>query len=436
MKISGWIPLFFLEAFLDSIPPEDVGLPYMLDGRHSPDSLFLVAENDFRFFREHCVSDRDWLVEVDAFVESHLQGPEIVDSWGQLRPSWPPESEDIIPSSDDELGGGSERVEPVAHRSLEEIQGSGTSFWGFSKAGKFMDKEAYHSEELCDLVRIANCAHRKGKGDLIWYSWVGAKHDPTMPSHGSTLVGVTPEGAYKLMVAMEKVKKPGHFDIWLRDQCCHEGENLQASFVLPSIGGYDEHISGCDPTNTGVEGGWRPGLWDDYWALEGVRIVKRDLPHKTRNVCDFVPPKAKRDWGIPVRFQDDDPRAWWKTMQPPSRYWEGDEIWQHILRKRGWMDRDGWLHIPQQLQQPRQNWSWRKLQMEPDAHPWNEDDLFERSPISHIAEFVVIWHEDDLFVITGHDTRSNRVMRDNLQRYKRRFFVENADEARLRKTTN
>ena len=136
MKISGWTPLFFLEALLDSTPPEDVGLPYMLDGRHSPDTLFLVAENDFRFFREHCVSDRDWLVEVDAFVESHLQGPEIVDSWGNLQPSWPADSEDVPPSSDDEAGGGSEGVEPDAHRDKKEIQKDGISFWGFSQSKK------------------------------------------------------------------------------------------------------------------------------------------------------------------------------------------------------------------------------------------------------------------------------------------------------------
>ena len=75
------------------------------------------------------------------------------------------------------------------------------------------------------------------------------------------------------------------------------------------------------------------------------------------------------------------------------------------------------------------------MQMEPDAHPWNVLKGV-RSPISHIAEFVVIWHEDDLFVVKGHATRGNRVMRDHLQRYKRRFFVENAEEARLTKTTN
>ena len=51
----------------------------------------------------------------------------------------------------------------------------GVSFWRFSQGEKYLGREAYISEELNDLVRIATVAHRKGKGDLIWYSWVGAK---------------------------------------------------------------------------------------------------------------------------------------------------------------------------------------------------------------------------------------------------------------------
>ena len=51
----------------------------------------------------------------------------------------------------------------------------GFSFWGFSQGRKFEGREAYVADELADLVRIATVAHRKGKGDLIWYSWVGAK---------------------------------------------------------------------------------------------------------------------------------------------------------------------------------------------------------------------------------------------------------------------
>ena len=56
---------------MDSSCPQDVGLPYMTDGRHSPDTLFLVAESDFRFERDHCVAGRDWFDEVDQFVETH-----------------------------------------------------------------------------------------------------------------------------------------------------------------------------------------------------------------------------------------------------------------------------------------------------------------------------------------------------------------------------
>ena len=248
---------------MDCTFPEDVGLPYITDGRHSPDTLFLVAENDFRFYRDHCVSTKDWLSEVDEFVSEYLEGPDMVDSWGILQPAYAPDAHPVPPSSDEEAGGGKTTVEPDAHRDKREIQREGLSYWGFSPGRKFVGEEAFMSEELNDLVRIATFAHRRGKGDLIWYSWVGAKTRKTMPSHGSTLVGVSKEGAFKLLSAIRKEKKAGHFDVWLRDVCSNQSEGLQASFVLPSVGSYDEHISGCDPNNTGVDGGWHPSNWND-----------------------------------------------------------------------------------------------------------------------------------------------------------------------------
>ena len=44
------------------------------------------------------------------------------------------------------------------------------------------------------------------------------------------------------------------------------------------------------------------------------------------------------------------------------------------------------------------------------------------SPITRLAEQVVVWHPDDLFLVQGHDTRSARDMRDHLMRYKKRCF--------------
>ena len=91
---------------MDSTSPQDVGLPYMTDGRHAPDTLFLVAEGDFRFERDHCVSGRDWLAEVDEFVDEHLKTATSIDARGMLNPAVPPEEEPISPTTDDEGGGG------------------------------------------------------------------------------------------------------------------------------------------------------------------------------------------------------------------------------------------------------------------------------------------------------------------------------------------
>ena len=269
-------------------------------------------------------------------------------------------------------------------------------------------------------MRIATVAHRKGKGDLVWYSWVGAKKKKTVPAHGSTLVGVSKDGAFKLLEAIKTQKKTMHYDVWLRECCVHQTNNLQASYVLPSIGNFDEHISGCDPTNTGVPGGLRPSQWDDYWCMEGVRVDKKDSKHKTRNVCAFQ--EKGTDWGIPVQFGDDLKRMWWKTAEPPDCYWDkAPEMWTELLHQRGWLDDWGWLKIPTYLTRPRHNLSWRELEMEPDAHPWDAQSG-TYSPISRLAEHLVIWHPDDFFIVKGHDTRTARDMRDHLTRYKRRCF--------------
>ena len=99
---------------MDSTCPQDVGLPYMVDGRHPPDTLFLVAEGDFRFERERCVSSRDWLQEVDDFVKTRLVGADIVVSRGMLNPAVPPEKETIVPTTDDEGEDSDAPAEPVA----------------------------------------------------------------------------------------------------------------------------------------------------------------------------------------------------------------------------------------------------------------------------------------------------------------------------------
>ena len=113
----------------------------------------------------------------------------------------------------------------------------------------------------------------------------------------------------------------------------------------------------------------------------------------------------------------------WKTEEPPKCYWDqAPDVWTSLLQQRGWLDEWGWLRIPTWVTKPRHNFAWRELQMEPDAHPWDTNSK-TYSTVSRLAEHVVIWQPDDLFLVHGHDTRSARDMRDRISRYKRRCFT-------------
>ena len=53
----------------------------MTDDRHTPDTPFLVAEEDWRLYRDRCVADRDWVAEVDSCGRAYLLGEDFqIDS--------------------------------------------------------------------------------------------------------------------------------------------------------------------------------------------------------------------------------------------------------------------------------------------------------------------------------------------------------------------
>ena len=424
----------------------------MTDDRHAPDTFFLVAEADWRLYREHCVADRDWMAEVDNFAMHFLlDDKKRVDSRPRAAPSAPVQPTYKEPETFAEggpapwlaaapqpvLGGaaassseGAGPPRPIRPGSPapEADSPSGAepqkpSFYGWTKASRHDAKEAYVTRDLRDLIQIANRAHRYHKrGDVVWYSWSGQGKSKSRPSYGSTLIGVSKEGAQKLMACMEMDTKPMHFDLWIKEMLYKKAHDLQGVYVYPAVGGFDEHISGCDPAGAGPEG-VRESLWDQKNQVGGVRITTSIHHHTERVIRAFLDKKGHADPGVSVEFGDDEDNSLvWKTLRPPIHYWEGDNMWTELLMRRGWLRKSGWLELPPYLTEPKGHGDWRALQADPDEIVWNRVSR-EFSPISRVAEHLVCCSLEDAerVLLTKRQKTEHRL---NLTMYKRRTFCE------------
>ena len=145
----------------------------MTDDRHAPDTFFLVAEADWRLYREHCVADRDWMAEVDDFARNFLlDDKKKVDNRPKAAPSAPvqptyaePETSAVPPVPADWLVAAPQPVHGGASASSSEGAGpprplrpgspapeadspsdaetQSHSFYGWTKSKRHEAKEAY-----------------------------------------------------------------------------------------------------------------------------------------------------------------------------------------------------------------------------------------------------------------------------------------------------
>ena len=158
-------------------------MPYMLDDRFSPDSVWIVAEQDFRFYEEDQVSSIDWMSEVAGSA-----GPE-------------------EPGSEEQGGESSATAEPQAGVAEDVVGGPQYHVWRAPHRRQERDLSLAASEELQDLLSLMTAASRLQRGDIVWFSWVGTSKKTSSPSHGSTLLGVTKRGALAMQEAMQREKK-------------------------------------------------------------------------------------------------------------------------------------------------------------------------------------------------------------------------------------
>ena len=161
----------------------------MADARHTPDTLFFVAEEDFRLTREHA---RLIPQQVAAKLGKEPQGLQEMPGEGtiSLEELYRLRCSAVPLVGEEEAGAICQSSNPA-----DEVAAT-LGFYRRRKKTKPSAAEMLHvSQELEDLVKICTYAHRQLAGGLVWLSWCGlsekSRGRKTVPCRGSTLLAVT-----------------------------------------------------------------------------------------------------------------------------------------------------------------------------------------------------------------------------------------------------
>ena len=284
-------PLNKALAYCNAFAKQESGLPWMTDKRWEDDTLFLLFEEDFRFTN---VAARD-------DVESGLVH------------ATPPVAK---------AGKGSWFTAAEANRSAERSTTSGRVTgvqYELPESYAAVDMPA-PSQILSDCVRYATAANRRGLGNLIWCGWMPTDPSisltPKKPNRlgmGTQFLMLTRLGAKVLLDAMhtdvssEFHLHRGHWDQSLRKWLYKHHNLLQSSFLLPPMGGYYEHPSGCDLR---LSAG-RPTPWDAPWCCPGTR--REDDPQdREKWLCTWTK-KGGTEWDTRIDQVAGDVEYNWRT---------------------------------------------------------------------------------------------------------------------------
>ena len=193
-------------------------MPLMSDPRFAPDTLFLVAEEDWRLWKDDC-------------KKGEKLRPADLPEDRQAELSAPTGSQDAYPAV-------KAFNDPTASSSQPTTGEGELRSWGRGTKAAAAGVQQI-SQELLDILHMCNAAHRQGRGDVVWLSYNVNGKQSWCPSYGSTLVAVSARGA-RLMHDNWSAwfKSPMHFDIALREVLMELSAELSASFLRVPLGGW------------------------------------------------------------------------------------------------------------------------------------------------------------------------------------------------------
>ena len=250
-------------------------LPYLNDPRHVDDTLFFVMEEDWRLTRH------DGFSRAELLEQQRERGEKIVS----LSPDCPPPGAATDQSSATALYHRAAlkddwwRIAREMHpaplpgkaqgKGKKEAKTRQVQAWPLRTTKPSREEFENTSSFLKQLVRLVTAARRSHRGDLVWMCWNGTatKTKNPMPQHASTLLALSFRGAQRLKEEHWQSMWRSHFDISLKWVCENHAKELQASFVMPTIGHYNTHDSDILKTT-------RKSEWDRWYVGGGQGSVQ------------------------------------------------------------------------------------------------------------------------------------------------------------------
>jgi len=315
---------------------QDVGFPYMAMESHLEDTLFIFFESDFRFWESDCISPELWL----RLAIRSAREPLASLTGGLVKEEDVTEEEEEVDEPASSSGARASRLagpDTLPRPQLRPDADSQGRFRGMNAIWKpFAEGYETVTTELVELVQCATRASRLEHGNLIWFAYncsdEGQKAPHDKIQFGSQGIMFTRHAAKRLGSKMQGVT-PQHFDLWLKEVLLEQStlpslspaENIRASYVVPPLGGFQSHHSGCRG-----DFGERRGLWAEPWSTPGGM---RDHRVSHRWLAKFSRSRNQADYHLcNFSFPDVSERLHWMTSLPP-KHPPGDNTMQQLCRE-------------------------------------------------------------------------------------------------------
>ena len=308
---------------------EDHILPFCADQRHPRDTLFIVAEEDWRLKEAHCMPLHEGaLAELPADLQQRLGKPqteeEVRDARANVR--FPRDQHLSAPPAGQAAG----QPDPNAWEPPPVP---------FDARGHKPASEEFTatSSHITNLVKIMSESSRAGAGHLLWLSWTPNCKRGTHPNGMSGLLALTAEAARVLVYHFDQwFSEPGDWDVLLREAASTDWRfrmNIEAGYTWPAIGHFREHAS------PNLEGAVRHGTWHKKHILQDT--VACGPVHHAIEICAFTEGghRCVLHPGIRLPESGDEDFRWWTAsisiLELPAGNCPSAEAWDNKWRAAG-----------------------------------------------------------------------------------------------------